>query len=116
LWNLPYRRSSKGIKCFVPKAKHSRRFVLTYTPRASFLTLWHVFSTAAPTSPLPGFGKRLCSTLLLFRCTSSAESAREADRRDNKKPESPKAAVSGSFHKLAPLAAWVCCPLVGSSL
>src|ERR1700687_3095233 len=107
------------------KRKSSASLFPKYT-HGGFLThlalpayLWHVFFYRFTLPLLPFRVVRklcLCSTLLLFRCASRAFRVRSTEpRQDNKKPESRKAASSGSLHKLWPLVAWVCCPLVGSS-
>ena len=92
------------------------------TPRASSYSLARIFHRFISSDPtfLPRLAPSLAEAAL--RCIRSAASDRSvsaplcscsgaphpacrrelADRRDNKKPESLKAAVSGSLHKLGP--------------
>ena len=103
----------KESKCFVKKNTHGGFLTHLALP----LTLWHVIFHRFPLPPC--FHGSEMASAPLCSCSGAPYTSRRrelADHRDNKKPESLKAAVSGSLHKLAPLAAWVCCPLVGSSL
>src|ERR1700736_2283114 len=88
---------SKGNQVLLLQNTHGG--FLTHLALPSYL--WHVFSNSAtPNTPLSKYAETsLCSTLLLFRYTTPGPS-KFADRQDNKKPESLKAAVSGSLHKL----------------
>jgi len=86
-----------------------------FTPRALFPSSSSGTLSTENTS-FQFFGKT--SSAPLCSCSGAGRQPLPFDRPIARTYKNPRAyaAVSGSLHKLAPTLAWVCCPLIGSSL
>jgi hypothetical protein len=115
--------SQKEIKCFTEYRAPFRRTRFannTHGGCSSHLALlpsflWHVMFHRSHLSFFHKEKMKLCSTLLLFRCTHPPTVVRNRSSRHKKTEKPQKWQSRDPSTNLRPLA-WVCCPLIGSSL